>query len=203
MDLFQGSGEVARVSRGPARSECRPCLLERPSEPSGKVADTHSVGSICDRDLGVFIITEIAMENTYAVPPAHPVPRTPKVAYPGLQRCRAPRVPLTCLARLAAWQSLCSGHVDASLEKPVTLWPSPIGTAERKVADTSAALRQSAGLPSAAARPTRKHGPTRKGFALGWLSAPRFTASCVQCILDQVERRGVVGSDTAAIIPSP
>ena len=98
-----------------------------PAKPSGKVPDTHSVGSICDQNLGVFVVTKIAMENTDAVPPAHPVPRMPKAAYPGLQRCRAPRVPLTCLARLAAWQSLCTGHVDASLEKPVALWPSPIG----------------------------------------------------------------------------
>ena len=98
-----------------------------PFKPSGKVPDTHSVGSICDHDFGVFTVANIAMENTDAVPPAHPVPRMPKAAYPGLQRCRAPRVPLTCLARLAAWQSLCTGHVDASLEKPVALWPSPIG----------------------------------------------------------------------------
>ena len=71
----------------------------------------HSVGAIGNHNLCVFIVTEIAMENTGAVPPAHPLPRTPKPAYPGLQRCRAPIVPLTCLARLAAWQSLCTGHV--------------------------------------------------------------------------------------------
>jgi hypothetical protein len=66
----------------------------------------------------VFIVTKIAMENTNAVPPAHPVPRTPKAACPGLHRGRAPRVPLTRLSRLTAWQSLCTGHVDASLEDP-------------------------------------------------------------------------------------
>jgi hypothetical protein len=132
------------------RSRLRNRELRLPP-PSGKVPYTHSVGSICDHNLGVFIVTKIAMENTDAVPPAHPVPRTPKTAsYPGLQRCRAPRVPLTCLARLAAWQSLCTGHVDASLEKPVTLWPSRIGPPKRKVADTSPALSQSARLPSAA-----------------------------------------------------
>ena len=84
---------------------------------SGKLPDTHSVGSFCDNNLGVFIVAKIAMENTDAVPPAHPVPRTPEAACPGLQRCRAPRVPLTRLARLTAWQSLGTGHVDASLEK--------------------------------------------------------------------------------------
>ena len=85
---------------------------------SGKVPDTHSVGAICNHNLGVFIVTKIAMENTGAVSPAHPVPRTPKAAYPGLQRCRGPSVPLTCLARPAAGQSLCTGHVDASLKSP-------------------------------------------------------------------------------------
>jgi hypothetical protein len=54
----------------------------------------------------VFTVTNIAMENTDAVPPAHAVPRMPKAANPGLQRCRGPRVPLTCLAPLTAWQSL-------------------------------------------------------------------------------------------------
>ena len=87
-----------------------------PSKPSGKVPDTHSVGSICDHDFGVFTVTNIATENTDAVPPAHPVPRMPKPANQGLQRCRGSRVSLTCLAPLTAWQSLCTGHVDASLE---------------------------------------------------------------------------------------
>src|ERR1700719_937775 len=73
-----------------------------PSKPSGKVPDTHSVGSICDHDFRVFTVTNIATENTDAVPPAHPVPRKPKPANQGLQRCRGPRVSLTCLAPLAA-----------------------------------------------------------------------------------------------------
>ena len=102
------------IIRGPA-SGCPA------SNPSGKVPDTHSVGSICDHDFGVFTVTNIATENTGAVPPAHPVPRMPKAANHGLRRCRGPRVPLTCLAPLAAWQSLCTGHVDASLENSVAL----------------------------------------------------------------------------------
>ena len=85
---------------------------------SGKLPDTHSVGSICDHNLGVFVVTKIAMENTNAVPPADPVPRTPKAACPGLHQGRAPRVPLTRLSRLTTWQSLCTGHFDASLEDP-------------------------------------------------------------------------------------
>jgi hypothetical protein len=89
-----------------------------PAEPSGKVPDTHSVDSICDHDFGVFTVTNIATENTDAVLPAHPLPRTPKAANQGLQRCRGPSVPLTCLAPLAAWQSLCTGHVGTSLEIP-------------------------------------------------------------------------------------
>ena len=106
------------------------------AKPSGKVPDTHSVGSICDHDLGVFTVTNIATENTDAVPPAHLVPRTPKAANQGLHKCRGPSVPLTCLAPLAAWQSLCTGHVDASLEIP-SHWPSRTGTAQAAVADTS------------------------------------------------------------------
>jgi len=101
-----------------------------PTMPSGKVPETHSVGSICDDDFGVFTVPNIATENTDAVPPAHPVPRTPNAANPGLQRCRGPRVPLTCLAPLAAWQSLCAGHVDAS-RNILSHWPSSTGTAQR------------------------------------------------------------------------
>ena len=44
--------------------------------PSGKVLKTHSVGSIFDHNLSVFIVTKIALENANAAPPAHPVPRT-------------------------------------------------------------------------------------------------------------------------------
>jgi hypothetical protein len=91
------------------------------TKPSGKVPETHSVGSICDHDFGVFTVTNIATENTDAVPPAHPVPRMPTAADQGFRRCRGPRVPLTRLAPLAAWQSLCTGHVDASLENSVAL----------------------------------------------------------------------------------
>ena len=109
------------------------------AEPSGKVADTHSVDSICDHDFGVFTVTNIAAENTDAVLPAHPLPRTPKAANQGLQRCRGPSVPLTCLAPLAAWQSLCTGHVDASLENSVALAFTD-GTAPAPAADTSLSL---------------------------------------------------------------
>jgi hypothetical protein len=121
--------------------------------PSGKVPDTHSVDSSCDHDFGVFIVTNIATENTDAVLPAHPLPRTPKAANQGLQRCRGPSVPLTRLAPLAAWQSLCTGHVDTSPENSVALAftdgdPSP-------AADTSVSLA-SARLRSATPRPTRK-----------------------------------------------
>ena len=85
---------------------------------SGKIPDTHSVSAICNHNLGMVTITKVTMENADAVPPAHPVPRTPKAVYPGLQRRGGSSVPLTFLARLTAWQSLCTGHVDASLEEP-------------------------------------------------------------------------------------
>ena len=110
-----------------------------PAEPSGKVPDSHSVDSICDHDFGVFTVTNIATENTDAVLPAHPLPRTPKAANQGLQRCRGPSVPLTCLAPLAAWQSLCTGHLDASLENSVALAFSD-GDHPSPAADTSVSL---------------------------------------------------------------
>jgi hypothetical protein len=125
------------------------------SKPSGKVRDTHSVGSICDHDFGVFTVTNIATENTDAVPPAHSLPGMPKAANHGLQRCRGPRVPLTCLAPLAAWQSLCTGHVDAPLENSVAR---AFTDRDRRSGDTllPSTLRRSTRLPSATARPTRK-----------------------------------------------
>ena len=74
------------------------------SKPSGKVRDTHSVGSICDHDFGVLTVANIATENTDAVPPAHPVPRMPKPANQGLQRFRGAEsvVDLPCAARRLA-----------------------------------------------------------------------------------------------------
>jgi hypothetical protein len=110
-----------------------------PADPSGKVPDTHSVDSICDHDFGVFTVTNIATENTDAVLPAHPLPRTPTAANQGLHRCRGARVPLTCLAPLAAWQSLCTGHVDASLENSVALAFTD-GDRPSPAADTSVSL---------------------------------------------------------------
>ena len=98
-----------------------PALVRPKGYSSGKVAETHSVGAICNHNLGVFTVTEIATEDTGAVAPAHPVPRTPKAIYGGLQRCRAPSAPLTCLTRLAAWQSLCTGHIDPLLKNPIAL----------------------------------------------------------------------------------
>ena len=134
-----------------------------PSKRSGKVPDTHSVGSICDHDFGVFTVTNIATENTDAVPPAHSVPRMPKAANQGLQRCRGPRVPLTCLAPLAAWQSLCTGHVDASLEISVALAFTNWDRASGGIADTS----RPAAEHSHSSAPARPLVNRRKHFTLG------------------------------------
>ena len=127
-----------------ANPRVEPTLLS--CRASGKVPETHSVDSICDHDFGVFTVTNIATENTDAVLPAHPLPRTPKAANQGLQRCRGPSVPLTCLAPLAAWQSLCTGHVDASLENSVAL-ASPPGTARAPAAATSVSLASEGSPP--------------------------------------------------------
>jgi hypothetical protein len=126
---------------------------------SGKVPDTHPVGAIYNHNLDVFTIPKIAMENTDAISPAHPVPGTPKVAYPGLQRCRGPSSPLTCLAWPAAWQSLCTGHLDASLKSSALTFTEP-GPPEQKAAE-----RRTLGQTAfAAERPSGEHGSTRKRF---------------------------------------
>jgi hypothetical protein len=103
----------------------------------------------------VFTVTNIATENTDAVPPAHAVPRMPKAANRGLQRCRGPRAPLTCLAPLTAWQSLCTGHVNASLEDCVALAFAD-GNRPSGNSRLPSALRRSARLSSATVRPSRK-----------------------------------------------
>jgi hypothetical protein len=68
------------------------------SQPSGKITDTHSIGSITDNDLGVFPVTKVAMKSTNALTPVNLIPRTPNAADLRFQRCQAPRMPLTFLA---------------------------------------------------------------------------------------------------------
>jgi len=79
-----------------------------PASSLRKLLDAHSVGSIGHHDFGVFTITNIAMENTDAVPPVNPIARTPN--YLRSRGRRPPPASLTCLARLTAWQSLCTGQ---------------------------------------------------------------------------------------------
>jgi hypothetical protein len=148
--------------RCPGRTRCSGTTHDRGAGrrqlSSGKVPDTHPVGAIYDHNLGVFTVTKIAMENTDAVSPAHLVPRTPKAAYPGLQRRRGPSAPLTRLAWAAAWQSLCTGHLDAS-PKPSALTFTEPEPPDRKVdcLGTLASL--------AAERSSRKHESTWKRFS--------------------------------------
>ncbi len=107
---------------------------------SSKVSDTHPVGAIYNHNLGVFTVTKIAMENTDAVPPAHLVPGMPQAAYSGLQRCRGPSAPLTCFAWPAAWQPLCTGHLDASLTPSAVTFtepPPPRAEASRHLGQTA------------------------------------------------------------------
>src|SRR5206468_10180726 len=110
-------------------------------------------------NLGMFTVTKIAMEKTGAVAPAHPVPRTPGMAYPGLQRCRGPSAPLTRLARLTAGQSLGTGHVHASLKPHHSRLHRP-GPPERTIADLGQTARALASVPTG--RTEYKHGSTRK-----------------------------------------
>ena len=52
-----------------------------PGSPSGKLLETHSVGPIFNHNLGVFTVTKVALEDTSAAPPTHPVPRTKAGCY--------------------------------------------------------------------------------------------------------------------------
>jgi hypothetical protein len=67
---------------------------------SGKIPETHSVGSIGDDNLGVFIVVEMPMEIADASTPAHRIPQIPDAGY---RRCHSPSVPLARLARRAGW----------------------------------------------------------------------------------------------------
>jgi hypothetical protein len=159
------TGEVLVPIRPPGLGIVREPTSGCPrSKPSGKVRDTHSVGSICDHDFGVFTVTNIATENTDAVPPAHSLPGMPKAANHGLQRCRGPRVPLTCLAPLAAWQSLCTGHVDAPLENSVAR---AFTDRDRRSGDSRYFRQPCVGALASLARQRGQLVNRRKRFALG------------------------------------
>ena len=70
---------------------------------SGKIPDTHSVGSVGYDNLGVFIVVQMPMEIADASTPAHRISQTPDAGYLDLRRCHSSSVPLTRLARRAAW----------------------------------------------------------------------------------------------------
>jgi len=80
-----------------------PCRERERTDRSGKIRDTHSVGSIGNPNLSVLAVAEIATENTGAVAPTHLVTETPKLAWSSLQRGRTPTTPLARLARRARW----------------------------------------------------------------------------------------------------
>ena len=90
-------------------------IITRPtrigSRQLGKVADTHSIGSISYLNLGMFAVAEITAKYADPFPPAHLIAGTQNTPYKGLQGCRAPTVPLTGLARFSRGQSSCTGHI--------------------------------------------------------------------------------------------
>jgi hypothetical protein len=57
------------------------------------------------------------MKNNDALTPVNLIPRKPNAADLRFSKVPGPRMPLTFLARLSAWQSLCAGHQNPSLEK--------------------------------------------------------------------------------------
>src|SRR5438874_10397754 len=54
-DRLRAGGGGIRTLGPSSQSESR-----RPAKSSGKVPDTHSIGAICNQNLGVFTVTEIA-----------------------------------------------------------------------------------------------------------------------------------------------
>jgi cold shock CspA family protein len=183
----------SRAPQGPRSRNLSSFRMCPPSKPSGKVPDTHSVGSICDHDFGVFTVTNIATENTDAVPPAHAVPGMPKAANQGLQRCRGPRVPLTCLAPLAAWQSLCTRHVDASLENSVALGGSRCAVLLSTLqAHTTGATYVSGGRQSC--RRGVRHRQVVQRHERGLASSPQTGAARISFVhASALDRAGIAG----------
>ena len=97
-------GVAAQCADTADRTSARNATRQRYSaDHSGKIRDTHSVGSIGNFNLAVFAITEIATENADAVPPTHLVTGAPNRAEASLHRCRTPTMPLTRLTRRACW----------------------------------------------------------------------------------------------------
>jgi hypothetical protein len=59
-------------------------LCGYPPQASGKLPDTHSVGSFCDNDLGVFIVTNIAIGKHQCGPASAPGPPDAKGGLSGV-----------------------------------------------------------------------------------------------------------------------
>ncbi|HYZ40793.1 MAG TPA: hypothetical protein VE687_09220 [Stellaceae bacterium] len=117
---------------------------EAPASSLRNLLNADPIGSIGNHDLGVLTVAKITMEDADAVAPMDPIARTPNPGYLGPRSCRPPISPLTCLARLAAWQSLGTGHYLRPPTKPFTL---PLPTAAAR-AEGGLSLRQlSLGVP--------------------------------------------------------
>jgi hypothetical protein len=97
-----------------------------PSCGSPEFAEQHSINALCDRDLGVLAVADITAEATATSLPAHRIPGFPNPRNLCRALSGAARIPLACLARLAARQSRSSRHADFALlvcaRLPAALW---------------------------------------------------------------------------------
>jgi len=82
-----------------------------PLSKSLELRDPNPVYSLSDRDLGVFVVANIAPENSSAALPAHSIAGTPTRADSSSNRRCAPCLPLARLTRRAPGQSLSARHI--------------------------------------------------------------------------------------------
>src|SRR5215469_8852087 len=89
-----------------------------PLSKSLELRDPNPVYSLSDRDLGVFVVANIAPENSSAALPAHSIAGTPTRADSSSNRRCAPCLPLARLTRRAPGQSLSARHIFHPLGQP-------------------------------------------------------------------------------------
>ena len=99
----KGNGSARRNRAG--RRSC-----PRPRKASGKLLEAHPVGSLGDRNLGVFTVADIALEIADTVPLTHFIAGVPNPAYEDLGRCCPPAAALAGLERSTRRQSCSTRH---------------------------------------------------------------------------------------------
>jgi len=84
LDPTRGDVALNVVRNGSEVADFKSVQYPAPVTNSGKVGKTHSVCSVGDHNLGLFIIAEIALKNANAVPPTYFFSEAPNTAYVNL-----------------------------------------------------------------------------------------------------------------------